>query len=269
MTRVLAALDSSLAARPVLAVANNLARLMDADVDAVHVHVDGTRTVAAATDAAHVPLRVVEGPVVETLTAEAGARDVAALVIGARGTPGGKPLGDTAIAIAVSLAKPVVIVPPDGSPRPLRRLLVPLEGTRATTRAPRWVVELAQEAALEVIVLHVHDEASLPSFTDQPQHESEAWSREFLTRFCPAGIENVRLAVRVGRTDEEVLAAVGDLEADMVALGWAQQLVPGRAPVVRALLEHGRVPVILMPVHAGDEAREEARTSDALHLSHA
>ena len=269
MTRVLAALDASLAARPVLTVANDIARLLDADVEAVHVTVDGARSVAAAADAAGVPLSTVAGPVVEALAAQAAAPDVAALVIGARGTPGGKPLGHTALAIAVSLARPVVIVPPNGAPRPLRRLLVPLEGTLATTHAPRWVVELARDAALDVILLHVLDEASLPAFTDQPQHEAEAWSREFLARYCPGGIDDIRLVVRVGRIEEQVLAAVDELRADVVALGWAQQLEPGRAPVVRALLERGHVPVILMPVHAGHPVREEAQPSNALHLSHA
>jgi hypothetical protein len=30
---------------------------------------------------------------------------------------------------------------------------------------------------------------------------------------------------------------------------WAQELEAGRAPVVRAALERGRVPVMLVPVH--------------------
>jgi nucleotide-binding universal stress UspA family protein len=267
MTKVLAALDASLATRPVLTVASDIARLLDADAEAVHVRTDGTTSVEAAAEAANMPLTLVDGPVVEALGAATRAYDVAALVIGARGTPGGKPLGDTALRVAVALAKPLVIVPPSYDARPPRRLLVPLEGTQATTHAPRWIVELARDAALEVIVLHVLDEASLPSFTDQPQYEADEWSREFLARFCPAGIEDVRLEVRVGRTDEEILGAVDALEVDVVVLGWGQELAPGRALVVRRLLEHCRVPVILMPVNARE--REEGGRSNALRLSHA
>ena len=36
--------------------------------------------------------------------------------------------------------------------------------------------------------------------------------------------------------------------ADALVLGWAQQLVPGRAALVRTALEHSRIPVILIPV---------------------
>lgn len=265
MTRVLAALDPSLATRPVLMVARDVARLLDADAEAIHVRTDGTASVEAAAEALQMPLTILDGPVVDALAEAAGAHDVAALVLGARGTPVGKPLGDTALRLAVSLSKPLVIVPPDYEATPLRRLLVPLEGTQATTHAPRWIVELAKDVTLDVIVLHVLDEASLPSFTDQPQYEADEWSREFLARFCPAGLDDVQLEVRVGRTDEEVLAAVAALDIDAVALGWAQQLAPGRAPVVRRLLEHSRVPVILMPVRT--QPREEAQRFDALHLS--
>jgi len=126
--------------------------------------------------------------------------------------------------------------------------------------APRAIVELAQGTELDVIVLHVHEEASLPLFTDQPQHEQPAWAREFLRRYCPWGIGAVRLEIRVGRSEELVPLVAEQTDADLIALGWAQQLVPGRAPVVRATLERARTPIMLVPVevtppvasHAGE-----------------
>jgi hypothetical protein len=39
-----------------------------------------------------------------------------------------------------------------------------------------------------------------------------------------------------------------DVDADMIALGWAQDLAPGRASVVRWALEHTPVPLVLMPL---------------------
>jgi hypothetical protein len=38
--------------------------------------------------------------------------------------------------------------------------------------------------------------------------------------------------------------------ADLIALGWAQELAGGRAPVVRAALARCHTPVLLVPVRA-------------------
>ena len=43
MNRILAAVDNSLAATPVLATARSLAPVLDAEVQALHVNVDGDR----------------------------------------------------------------------------------------------------------------------------------------------------------------------------------------------------------------------------------
>jgi nucleotide-binding universal stress UspA family protein len=249
MTRVIAALDNSLAARPVLAIACALGELLAAEVEPVHVAVDGDRIARSGADAAGLRLRTLDGPTVDALLEAARADDVEALVIGARDTPGGRrPLGGTALAVATSLGKPVVVVPPDASPpTAVRRVLVPVEGI-SPRLTPRRIVALGQEADVEVVVLHVHDEGSLPSFTDQPQHELDAWEREFLNRFCPWGIGSVRIETRVGRSEELVPLVAEQAEVDLIALGWGQALAEGRAPVVRAVLEKGRTPVMLVPV---------------------
>lgn len=250
MTRVLAALDDSATAQPVLATASAVARLLGAELEAVHVRTDGAGVARSVADTAGLALVELEGPVVETLVEAASQADVALAVLGARATPGGaRPAGTTAVGVVTSLAKPVVLVPPE-TPHPgrLRRILVPLEGTASTSLVPRSVIELTSEGSLEVVVLHVLDEASLPAFTDQPQHEAEAWAREFLQRYCPFGVDDVRLEMRVGRTDELVPKVGQELDADMIALGWSRTLAPHRAPVVQAALERGHLPVLLIPV---------------------
>jgi nucleotide-binding universal stress UspA family protein len=266
--RVIAALDNSLAARPVLATAQSLAKLFDARVDAVHVRKNGTRVASNEAAAAGLRLQMLAGPTVERLAEVADAEDVAAVVIGARGTPAGaRPVGSTAFELMESLDKPLVVVPPDVTrPEELRLVLVPLEGTISTSLAPRRLMEVACDAELDVVVLHVHDEASLPSFTDQPQHEAEAWAEEFLARYTPGRLREVRLEVRVGRREEEILRLAEEAGADLIALGWSQDLAPGRASVVRTVLERGRVPVMLVPVYlatagAGAPERSTSWTS--------
>jgi nucleotide-binding universal stress UspA family protein len=263
MRKVIAALDNSLAARAVLATASNLARLFDAGVEALHVGEDGDRVARDAAAAAGLQLKRVAGPTVFALVDAASADDVAALVVGTRRLPtGGRPVGTTALDVITSLLKPVVVVPPDALRRPaLRRVLVPLEGTTATSLAPKGIIELAHQADVEVVVVHVHGAATLPSFTDQPQHQARAWADEFVARYCPWGIGKVSVELRVGRPAEEILSAGEETDADLIALGWSQEIDWGRAPVVRELLERGRIPLLLVPVRlipTGNEQREES-----------
>jgi nucleotide-binding universal stress UspA family protein len=250
MTRVLAAVDTSIAAQPVLSTASALAPLFGAEVEAVHVRVDGERIAQGAADQAGLELIELEGSVVETLVAAASPDDVALAVLGVRATPGGaRPAGSTAISVATSLAKPVVLVPPEAAhPGRMRKILVPLEGSLSTSLAPRAVIDLAREPGVEVLALHVLDEASLPAFTDQPQHEADAWAREFLERYCPSGVGEVRCEIRVGDREELIPQVARETDADLIALGWSSTLAANRAPVVRAALEHGHVPVMLFPV---------------------
>ena len=251
MTRVIAAVDNSLAARPVLTTAQDLARLFGATVDAVHVRNNGTRVASSEAAAAGLELRVLTGETVAKLREVAEAEDVAALVIGARGTPASsRAVGGTAFEVMETVDKPLVLVPPDFTlPGELRRVIVPLEGTLSTSLAPRRLIEIACDADLDVVVLHVHDVASLPAFTDQPQHEADAWAEEFLARYVPGRVGDVRLEVRVGGREEEIVRAAEELDADLVALGWSQSLAPGRASIVRAVLERGHIPVLLVPVY--------------------
>ncbi len=262
MRKVIAALDNSLAARAVLATADNLAQLFEAEVEALHVGEDGDRVARDAAAAAGLQLKTVAGPTVPALVDAAAADDVAALVVGTRCLPtGGRPVGATALDVITSLLKPVIVVPPDAVRRPaLRRVLVPLEGTTATSLAPKGIIELADDADLEIVVVHVHDAATLPSFTDQPQHQARAWADEFVARYCPWGIGKVSVELRVGRPGEEILAAAEATDAHLIALGWSQEIDWGRAPVVRELLERGRIPVLLVPVliRSGNEWKGES-----------
>jgi nucleotide-binding universal stress UspA family protein len=258
MTKILIALDNSPASRPVIAGARALAALLDAEVEAVHVTADGSRTARTVAAAEGIPLRCVTGPVVDRLVEAGSADDVLGLTLGARGVDAARhPLGSTAAAVATRLPKPVLVVPLDAHPRPrFRKVLVPLEGSVSTSLAPEAVFSLAGGVEIDVLALHVYDVQSMPAFTDQPQHEHDAWTREFLERFCRWGLGTVRLETRVGRSGELIPLVADECGCDLIALGWAQELSSGRAPVVRETLERSHLPVLLVPVHLGADVDE-------------
>jgi nucleotide-binding universal stress UspA family protein len=251
MNKVLAAIDNSAAARPVLAVARTLADVLAVDVEAVHVREDGERNAHAAAVAAGIPLRSIGKPVLAALAEEGRAPEVVAVVLGARAVRSGRrPAGHVALELALSLPKPLVVVPPDARLRNgLRRILVPVNGRRTTAVALAETLMLASGREIELVVLHVHDEGTIPLFSDQRQHELESWGREFLRRHCPHP-ERVRLEVRVGIPGESVLEVADETSSDAIALGWSQDLAAGHAAVVRAVLERSAVPVLLVPVGA-------------------
>jgi nucleotide-binding universal stress UspA family protein len=231
---------------------------LDAEVDAVHVAVDGSRTARTVAAAEGIALRVITGSVVDRLVDAGGAEEVVGLTLGARGVDAARhPLGSTAAAVATRLSKPVLVVPPDAQPRaPFERVLVPLEGSVSTSLAPASVFALPDDLEIDVVALHVYDVDSIPAFTDQRQHEHQAWTQEFLHRFCHWGLGTVRLETRVGRSGEVIPLVAEELGCDLIALGWSQQLSAGRAPVVRQTLERSHLPVLLVPVRTEAELQE-------------
>jgi nucleotide-binding universal stress UspA family protein len=250
MTKIVAAITNDAAAPSVLATAHAIANLYAATVEAVHVGNDDA-TVAEAARIAGVALRTVAGRPVEALVRAAVDDDVAVIVLGARGAGAGKrPAGSTALQLITMLDKPAVVVPPNGARgRPIERVLVPLDGTAGSAAALAEVVQLACDAAVEIVVAHVHQERALPLFSDHLAHEVRAWGEEFIARNCPAALD-ATLELRVGEPREHLLDILRRTGCDLVALGWNQDLARGRAAVVRRILAESPVPVLLTPASA-------------------
>src|SRR5678816_13576 len=98
MTKVIAALDNSLAARPVVAAGTALAQLLGSEVEALHVGENGNSVAANAAAAAGLELRTCGGPTVARLVEAGSTDDVVAMVVGSRGMPGRtRPVGATAL----------------------------------------------------------------------------------------------------------------------------------------------------------------------------
>jgi nucleotide-binding universal stress UspA family protein len=254
MTKVLAAIDNSAAAKPVLAVAAAMGRLLDAEPEAVHVLEDGARTARAAADRAHIPYREARGEPLAMLVESASAEDVSAVVVGARSLPAATgEAGHVAQQLALTLSKPVVVVPPDAHlVNDVKRILVALDGTQATSQALAEAIEMFLSHGVEIVVLHVLQPDLLPLFTDQPQHEITSWSAEFLARHLPRP-GHARLEVRVGMPEHHLLQVADAEQADLLVLGWSQRFDDEHAAVVREALERGKYPTLLIPIPSGSQ----------------
>jgi Universal stress protein family len=249
MSRLIAAVNDDAASAAVLLNATALARLFGAQVEALHVGPEQA-TLSAAASTADVPIRSVPGEIAATLAQAVSAPDVVALVIGAHGERTERRPGATALQVIVRQDCPVVVVPPDAPPRPaIESVLVPLDGTPMSAAALEDIVELARDASLRIVVAHVQAPEDLPAFSNHLPHETRAWSEEFIARHCPAAGE-AALEVRVGDPRGHVVDILRESRCDLVALGWRQNLGPGRAAIVSRLLAESRVPVLLTPVRA-------------------
>lgn len=254
MKAVIAAVDASAMAERVLACAGTVAPVLAADVEAMYVQEPGGTPPTDAAERAGVPLRICQGDVVECLVEAGQPDDAVAMVLGARDDPvDRRPLGATAFAVATTSRKPIVVVPPGFRPgTPLRRVLIPLEGNVPTSLAPQSLLELAGDAELDVIALHVIGPENPLPFLDQPQYEREIWGREFLARYCPWGLDLVRFETRVGMREELIPRAAREFGCDLIVLGWWRTLSGGRARVVNATLRRSGVPVMLFPLPSLD-----------------
>lgn len=247
MSTTLAALDASAAARPVLETALRIAEMTGTEVEALHIGDGSSETPESLAERAGVPLRLLDGPVEEVLLSAVGEPQVFVAVVGARSTPGGRrPVGRVARHILHGAGKPVVIVPPEVlSPGRLRRLVLPLEGTAESSRPVLEVLWPMLEADIELVVLHVFTDESVPRMLDRPVRDIEQLGREFLARHFPHASA---IEMRGGPMGAQLLDVCTKHDADLVVLSWSQDSSEGHANVVREVLGVSTLPVLLLPV---------------------
>ena len=148
--------------------------------------------------------------------------------------------------MATRLSKPVLVVPPDTTPRrTLTRVLFPLDGNRGVSAAMRPLIAAHVAAGFEVIALHVFQRDTVPRFLDRPE-DIDVWREEFLAEHCAE--LGIRLATRPGPTADSLLDVAAGEDVDMIAMGWRQDLSPHHAAVVRKVLTTADRPVALVPL---------------------
>ncbi len=251
---VVAAIDRDGAAASVLATAGRFAKLTGAGVDAVHVGPSVPATLAVLAARAGMSLRAVAGPTRPALLAELERPEVLAIVLGAGDEHRGHHVvGPTTRHVTERSTKPVVVVPATGifAGDGLHRLLVPLEGQDASSRPVLEALLPLLVEGVDIEVLHVFTEETLPRMLDRPQRDVELLGREFLARHCP---DATRIALRAGTIADRVREICEERAADLVVLSWSQVSTGGRARVVRDVLECSSLPVLLLPV-AGEAGR--------------
>src|ERR1035437_9212493 len=226
MTQVLAVLADGSSEAPVIETAAALAEIARAQVRQVSLaaNLSAERAVAQVLGALRAP-----GTLLAVLAADERSRSIWRRV-------------------AQQSARPVVLVPAAARGRPgeIRRVLVPLDGTAESAAAVAGTVERFARAGVDLVVLHVFDAETVPRFWDQAAHAGQAWAEEFLARYCaqPGG----RLELRTGAAGEHVLDVAAAERAHIIALGWSQQLDPGRARTVRRAVLDAVIPVMLVPM---------------------
>jgi len=273
---VLVALDGSLAAATALPVARVVARQLGAGLEILHVSAADefaptreTLLPGGIRAREHIRVRVELGDPTATILRLTEDPQVALLVLTTHGREiePGRHLGHVAEAVIARATQPVLLVRPEAAAGPhvvaaeLRQFLVPLDGTPTTAGALAPAIALAGQLGATLDLLYVaakgvtgaveRDSIGAPRYVDQPQHEWPAWGDEVVAhlRACcgelPAGVA-ARVFLMTGDIDDAIARFAAEHHEDAVVLVRRSQLEPGRAVILRAVLDRTPCPVLLV-----------------------
>ena len=132
------------------------------------------------------------------------------------------------------------------SPRPFRRLLVPLEGSEQSSRPVAESLCPLIVGEIELVVLHVFTKATVPRTLDRPERDLSLWARRVPRPLLPRGHRASSCAP--GRSARRVAEVCGEQRcrprgAELVAgqLAGSRRGRPRRARTLQ-------IPVLLLPV---------------------
>lgn len=250
MTVILAAIDTSAAALPVLRAAATMARTLGAETRAVHILEKAHGTAAAMAQHAGVLLEVLEGDPVDRIVEASSEAAVDLVVVGARRHHAGhRPSGHVASAVMTRVHKPVLVVPPAArlsESERFQHVLLPLEGTTDSTEAVAGQLQALVDAGADITVVHVFHPGTVPRFWDQAAHAHQSWKTEFLAHWCEQ--PGAELRVRSGDVAGAILDVAAREAIDLILLGWSHEMTGNRARVVRDIISRAEIPVLLTHV---------------------
>jgi nucleotide-binding universal stress UspA family protein len=273
---VLLALDGSSAAATALPLVRVVARQLGAAVEILHVAGD-ERPDPDLWQRLHVELQPGEAVQVRSHAGEPAAAilraarapgvDLVVLTTHGRVIEPGRSLGRVAQAVIAHTTTPVLLVRPEAAESaacaraPLRRLLLPLDGTPTTSTALRPAIDLAVRLGASVDLLYVAsaDEVSArepgsiraPRYVDQPQHEWPGWADRVISHLSvclggrPQGL-SMQVFLVAGHIADEIARFAAEHQSDAIALVRRSHLEVGRARVLRAVLDRTPCPVLLV-----------------------
>ncbi len=256
MSQVIAALDASPALSHVAHAARAVANRLGADVAGVHVVEPKSPSLEELGTRAGFPVSALHGEPAEALLERIESPEVDLVVLGARPPRDDQvALGHVALDVATRTTRPLLVVPAhdrfgrDGS---VSRVMLPLGARAGTTAVARRLVERLADGGAQVVIAHVSDH---PAPGGSPTGDGEGWHDQFLDRH---GWGGRRLEVRRGSPWEDLARLAFDIDADLVAVNWSQQLAPGRARIVQHLLTRPSIPVLLLPAGPIRRSRVDA-----------
>ena len=173
----------------------------------------------------------------------------------------GRQLGRVATEVIARTTEPVILVRPEApsSRGPLKRLLLPLDGTPTTTYALTPATDLACELGASVDILYVATQPSaatepgsmgVPQYIDQAHHEWPSWATEVVDRLyaCARMAPEIPVRVFLGQGDvgSEISRFAQEYKHDAIILVRRSHLEPDRARILRAVLDSTSCPILLV-----------------------
>jgi len=281
---VLVAVDTTPDAPIAVAVAQAIARQLGARLEGLHVSSapvseGDVRPLLGLSgeEGESIHLRLDVGNPAHEIVAASSDGTVVLVVIAAGMPTDESPVGPVALEVVRHTHRPLVVVYPaklagEGrSPGPVRRLLVPVDGTPSTGRALRPVMALAHELGASVDLLYVAGfqrsssepgTLSAPRYVDQPQHEWPSWSGEVVDRLlrclarCPEDVP-AEIHLATGDVAEEIARFALEHREDAIVLARRSQLEPGNGKVVWDVFQNNPLPLVFITAqfrHAGSNA---------------
>jgi nucleotide-binding universal stress UspA family protein len=263
-------LDGSLEAKKALPFAAEIARLTGAAIHIVyvsrspipledvpvHLHLKPEEILGASID-----LRT-GNPVEAILQASAEYNGILIAMTTHGGGSPPEPVGIVAAGVVRKASCPVLMIRPEARPRlPIRRVLLPLDGTPSAAQAIIPAVDLAHLAGADLIVLHVAPRKggiplepgtmTTPRYVDQPQHEWPSWASEFMERFASHLVQSpytvpTELFLTHGQPGSEILLFAYEKDIDLIVLERRGNIDRKHANLMTAVLRRAPCPVLLL-----------------------